>query len=68
MGKELEYLKNMKLFHVEIFNEGYLQDGEYVFETPYTDVIRVYGGVIYRTMTKTKQVHTVFVPFAKDEN
>ena len=56
MDKELEELRKMKLTKTVVFDEGY--------ESPYTDVIRVYGGVLYRTMNKDKtSVHTVFVPF-----
>ena len=65
MDKELDHLKKMKLLQVEILNDGDVGLGD--FDAPYTDVLRVYGGVLYRTMTKTKQVHTVFVPLQEDE-
>ncbi|HBP09787.1 hypothetical protein [Treponema sp. UBA6852] len=66
MNKELEELKNWRICRGELIDDGTgLNFGAEETDSPYTDVIRVYGGVLYRTMTKDKKsVHTVFVPFA----
>ncbi len=64
MNKELEELKKKRICHVELLDDGTaLNYGTDEIASPYTDVIRVFGGVLYRTMTKDKKsVHTVFVP------
>lgn len=64
MNKELEELKKKKIGHVELLDDGTaLNYGTDETDSPCTDVIRVFGGVLYRTMTKDKKsVHTVFVP------
>ncbi|MBP5176133.1 MAG: hypothetical protein ILP07_09515 [Treponema sp.] len=66
MNKELEELKKMKIGNVELLDDGTsLHFEAYELDSPYTDVIRVYGGVLYRTMIKDKKsVHSVFVPLA----
>ncbi|MCR5763132.1 MAG: hypothetical protein K6G00_07105 [Treponema sp.] len=68
MNKEFEELRKKRIGDVELLDDGTgLDVGPYEIDSPYTDVIRVYGGVLYRTMTKDKKsVHTVFVPF--DQN
>ena len=49
MNKELEELKKMKIGNVELLDDGTsLHFGAYELDSPYTDVIRVYGGVLYR--------------------
>ena len=67
MNKELEELRNRKIGKVELLDDGTaLNYGANETSSPYTDVIRVYGGVLYRTMSKDKKsVHTVFVPFSE---
>ncbi|MCR5288904.1 MAG: hypothetical protein K6E51_02800 [Treponema sp.] len=68
MDKELNELTKMRIGKVELLDDGTaLNYGADEFDSPYTDIFRVYGGVLYRTMTKDKKsVHTVFVPFNKN--
>lgn len=69
MNKELEKLRKSRIGSVELLDDGTaLNYGAYEIESPYTDAVRVFGGVLYRTMTKDrKSVHTVFVPFAEEK-
>ena len=56
LNKEIDELKKLKITRTMVLDDGY--DG------PYTDVLRVYDGVLYRTVSQDKKsVHTVFVPF-----